>query len=240
VQARRRRNRQLSGCSGGHFNSTLDRPHRPKRWIEAEASTATYDPIMAARLADFGALLMLLGAGLGSCGGDADRALVPVPIGRSPAFRPPSLSGAVAQGRPVGGLRCGPSRRARFGVHVEVFARGRVVVVPAGIGIAPPRQRDGAYIDGGRCHYPLLTREPTGVVEVTMTGATLGDLFALWGQPLAARRVAGFRGVVRAAVGGRPWLRDLREIPLVRHAQIVVQVGPPIPPHARYRFPPGL
>ena len=35
VQARRRRNRQLSACSGGHFNSTTGQTHRPQRWIKA-------------------------------------------------------------------------------------------------------------------------------------------------------------------------------------------------------------
>jgi hypothetical protein len=113
--------------------------------------------------------------------------------------------------------------------------------VPAGIGIAPPRRRDGAYVDGGRCHYPLITREPTGVVEVAHgTRATLADLFALWGQPLRRDRLARFAGSVRAAVDGNRWRGDPRAIPLTRHGQIVLQVGPPIPSHARYTFPVGL
>jgi hypothetical protein len=38
VQARRRRNRQLSACSGGHFISTTGRTGPPERWIEAKST----------------------------------------------------------------------------------------------------------------------------------------------------------------------------------------------------------
>jgi hypothetical protein len=86
-----------------------------------------------------------------------------------------------------------------------------------------------------------MTSEPTGVVEVARgTRATLGSLFALWGQPLARGRLAGFAGRVRVHLGGRAWRGDPRDVPLTPHAQVVVQVGPPVVPHARYRFPPGL
>jgi hypothetical protein len=96
-------------------------------------------------------------------------------------------------------------------------------------------------VRGGRCAYPARTREPTGVIEVE-EGATLhlGDLFALWGQPLGPRRLAGFRGRVEAYVGGRRWRGDPRAIPLRRHAQIVLEVGGHVRPHTSYQFAPGL
>ena len=68
----------------------------------------------------------------------------PVPIGVGAAYRP---APAVLTGRPVGGLRCA-NGGARFGVHLELFARRRVVIVPAGIGLAHG------------CTYPARTREP--------------------------------------------------------------------------------
>jgi hypothetical protein len=126
-------------------------------------------------------------------------------------------------------------------VHVELFAAGRVVIVPAGIGIARPHRRAGAYVHGGRCSQPLRTREPTGVVEVRAgTRATLGDLFAIWGRPLRRDRLAGFRGRVRAYVGGRRFAGGPAAIPLHRHAQIVLAVGPRVPVHPAYVFPTGL
>lgn len=129
----------------------------------------------------------------------------------------------------------------RFGAHLELFAGGRVVLVPPGIGIAPPRSREGAYVRGRRCSYPLRTREPTGVVEVdARTRMTLGQLFDVWGQPLSRRRLAGFSGPVEAYVSGVRRHGDPRSIPLRRHAQIVLEAGGHVPPHSDYTFPPGL
>lgn len=160
-----------------------------------------------------------------------------VPIGRSPRFRP---AAARRDGAPVAGLRC-TSRRARFGVHLELFAAGRVVVVPAGIGVAGPVRRDGAYVRGGSCRYAASTMEPTGVVEIVHgTSATLGDLFAVWGQPLSPTQLASFRGRVRAWVGGRRITGDPNAIKLGHHAQIVLAVGPEIPVHTAFAFRAGL
>jgi hypothetical protein len=162
-------------------------------------------------------------------------------VGPGPRFRPPSLGTRAARGLPIAGLGCRKAERPRFGVHIELFAARRVVLVAPGIGIAPPRLRRGAYVSAGRCSYPVRTREPTGVVEVDRgVRATVGDLFAVWGQPLGRRRLAGFHGRMSAYVGGRPWRGDPRAIPLRRHAQIVLEVGGHVPPHASYRFPGGL
>src|SRR5215831_19097546 len=103
-------------------------------------------------------------------------ALVPTPIGAGPAFHPGASSAAVSQAAPVGSMSCAAHEVPRVGVHLELFARGRVVIVPAGIGISPPLERRGAYVVSGRCSYPLRTREPTGVIEVAGGSRhTLGD-----------------------------------------------------------------
>jgi hypothetical protein len=166
---------------------------------------------------------------------------VATPIGRGPGFELPSLSRAVRRSETVAALRCSRAGGSCSGAHLELFARRRVLIVPAGIGVAPPRHGDGARIAGGRCRYPAVTLEPTGVIEVA-AGAqvTLGQLFALWGQPLGRTRIAGFRGRVAGFVGGRRWRGDIRAIPLARHAQIVLEVGGFVPPHRTYLFPKGL
>jgi hypothetical protein len=148
----------------------------------------------------------------------------------------------AARALPIRGLRCTTHRRPGYGVHLELFAARRVVLVPPGIGVAPPRTRDGAYVRGGRCSYPLRTREPTGVIEVhaARRPLTLDRLFAVWGQPLTSTRMAGFRGTVRAYVAGRRWHGSPRAIPLRRHVQIVLEVGAKVRPHSTYGFPPGL
>jgi hypothetical protein len=125
-------------------------------------------------------------------------------------------------------------------VHLELYARRLVVPVPAGIGLAPPLDRAGAYVRHGRCAYPLRTLEPTGLVLVTGRRRQLGQLFTVWGQPLDRRRLADFHGVVRAYLGGRRWRRDPATIPLRRHAEVVLEIDGAVPAHRRYRFPPGL
>jgi hypothetical protein len=126
--------------------------------------------------------------------------------------------------------------------HLEIFARRRVVAIPSGIGVAPPLRREGAYVRGGRCVYPVRTREPTGLLELDAGGPIhLGDLFAIWGQPLSTTRLAGFTAPsghrVSAFVAGRPWRGDPRAIPLTRHAVVVLEVGGFVAPHRSYRFP---
>lgn len=188
--------------------------------------------------------LPLVAVALAGCGDAASPKLARTApsLGQTLHHRPQSLGKRAARGLPIRGLRCTRRTQSRFGVHLELFAARRVVLVAPGIGIAPPRTSRGAYVTSGRCSYPVRTREPTGVVEVARRAraVTLGDLFSVWGQPLSRRRMAGFRGTVTAYVGGRPWHGDPRSTPLERHAQIVLQVGGHVAPHPSYRFPPGL
>jgi hypothetical protein len=202
------------------------------------------------------ALLLLLISGLVVWGcGDGEESSAfpqerfdrPVPrFGRGPGFDPGPAGRDAARGKPVAGLRCKAGRHGdHFGVHLEVFAKGLDVGVPAGVGIAPPRRRDGAYVTGGRCEYPLRTYEPTGLIEIDAgTRATLGQFFELWGQPLDRKRLLGFRasrrGRVLAFVNARRFTGDPRTIPLERHAAIVVEVRGYYPPTPEYVFPDGL
>ncbi len=127
----------------------------------------------------------------------------------------------------VVGLLAGCGSSTHY-VHVEVFDHGRVVLIPAGLGM--DGSRDGAYVTGRRTGA-LFTEEPTGLVGVRRSGETLGDLYAAWGRRL---------GHPTVHVDGRPWRGRASQVPLRPHAQIVVQEGyAPIVPHRAYRFPPG-
>lgn len=185
------------------------------------------------------------GGGKGAGTGASDRLDPTAPrFGPAPRYRPPALSAATAAGRPLPGLPCLRSPGARFGAHVEIFVDGLDVVVPAGIGVAAPHRRDGAYVLGGRCSYPLRTSDPSGVVEVRAgRRLTLGDLFAVWGQPLSRRRLLSFAAPgdgVRAFLDGRRWRGDPRAIPLRRHASVVLEVGRHVTRRPTYLFPRGL
>ena len=165
----------------------------------------------------------------------------PWPIGVGAGFRIAAAPPAVLAGRPVGRFRCGRSDGPRVGVHIELFVRRQVLIVPAGVGVARPWRGHLAQLTPGGCTYPARTLEPTGVIEVSPgAGLTLGDVFRLWGQPLGPRRLAGFRGRVLAFVDGRRRYGDPGGIPLTRHAQIVLEVGGYVPPHPRYLFARGL
>ncbi len=171
--------------------------------------------------------------------------LVPTPIGVGPSYHPGALNSTVSRGLPVGRLTCTRSADQRVGVHLELFGRGRVVIVPAGIGVAPPWHARDDHVLGGRCSYPARTLEPTGVIQLLGDSRlTLGMFFELWGQPLDADRLAGFRASggerVRAYVDGRRWRGDARAIPLRRHAEIVLELGASVPPHPNYHFERGL
>jgi len=165
---------------------------------------------------------------------------VPTPIGVTPGYRLPATSPAVRAAKPVGALACASKSPSRFRAHLELFARKLVLLVPAGVGVAPPLRRDHARVTGGRCLYPLRTREPTGVVEVAaVANPRLGDVFRVWGQPLSPHRIAGFRSshAVLAFVNGKRYAGDPRSIRLRRHDEIVLEIGGYVPPHSSYLFP---
>jgi hypothetical protein len=179
-------------------------------------------------------LTLLLVAGLSACGEDEPSFELPPgarPIGAGPRFHPPLKEGPVPDCRP------GPLGE-RFGAHLELFGEDRVVLFARGIGTRPPRDTLGGRITGARCFGPIVTIDPTGLVLLRPgTRATVGDVFALWGQPLGPRRAASFRGRVRAYVNGERVRGAVARIPLRRHDQIVLQVGPYVLPHAAYTFP---
>ena len=186
-----------------------------------------------------GIVVLLLAAGAA-----AATPPVPTPIGVGPMFHPAPSNVSVDRGLPVGALACTRRNVSRAGVHLELFARGRVVIVPAGIGVALPIRRQGVYVLSGRCSYPVRTRQPTGVIELASTRLTLGDFFAVWGRSLSAKRLLGFGAApgeqVRAYVNGSRRPGNARSIPLRRHDEIVLELDGYIPPHASYRFPKGL
>jgi len=159
------------------------------------------------------------------------------PIGRGPRFQPP-VTGPV-----IGG--CSRHLGPRAGVHVEVFGANRVVLIPTGIGTRPPRGFSAGRIVSAGCYGDLVTVDPTGVVLVRPGArSTLAMLFRSWGQPLSDRRVASFMaragGTVRVFVDGRRWTGSPGSVPLRRHAEIVLEAGPYVPPHSTYTFPPGM
>jgi hypothetical protein len=184
------------------------------------------------------ATLLLLASLLGAGRAQAPPVATPIAVGHR--YHLPATTAATRRAAALGRLSCRPAGRVLRRAHVELFVRGRAVLLPAGIGVAPPAQISAGRVLGGRCSYPLSTGNPTGVISVNQPGRrTLGQLFRIWGQPLGDHRLLGFRShaPLHAYVDGRIWHHGMRRIPLRDRAEIVVELGRRIPPHSFYLFP---
>ncbi len=121
--------------------------------------------------------------------------------------------------------------------HLAIYAAGQPVPVPQGVGVN----------DGQGCLFALHTHSPDGIIHVespTRDQNTLGQFFAIWGQPLTRTQVASVTAthtqIVRAYVNGRPYAGDPRTIPLTPHALITLEVGLPwASPTTRFSWPQG-
>ncbi len=127
-------------------------------------------------------------------------------------------------------------------VHLEVLLDGKPIVVPAGIGVGRPwgANPDG-FIATGSCFAWIHTHDTTGVVHVfTQVGKSysLGQVFEVWGQPLGANTVLGFRGALVVLVDGRPFVGDPQAVTLKNFENIVIELGrpPATPPPSTYDF----
>ena len=152
--------------------------------------------------------------------------LLPIPIGVGPRYHPaPAARGGCVHASLASGRR----------VHVELFARRRVIVVPTGIGLRGARFLFGRAT-AARCRARLWTTDPTGVVEFEGS-PRLGALFRVWGRRLGPAQLLSFRGRVRLYRNGARVAGDPGRLLLRRYDELVLEVGPYVPPHPRYRFP---
>jgi hypothetical protein len=139
---------------------------------------------------------------------------------------------AGAQGQAVGPLECLPSMPETYHVHahLSIYLNGQALAIPAELGIVD-------QMSTTQCFYSLHTHDKSGKIHVEAAAPatfTLGQLFAIWGQPLESSNIAGLagmpvavyvtdnNGVVTQAVGN--W----SDIELLSHREITIQVGTPI------------
>ena len=121
---------------------------------------------------------------------------------------------------------------------IRIFVDGRLVPVPAQIGIDARR---GLVA-------PLHTHDASGIVHVEATRPypfTSGEFFAVWGVRFTDSRIGGYtdRGAsrVRVYVNGRRAAHPVSHV-LRAHDRIIVSYGAPgsSPTVDRTPFPPGL
>lgn len=169
-----------------------------------------------------------------------------IPIPRARALAPPR---PLANGQQIDGIACQASEQVLFHIHAHltIFVDGSPRQVPAGIGVAPPYEVEqtasGRFIGGGTCFMWLHTHAADGIIHTEspiQRTYTLGDFFDIWGQPLSRVRVGPARGPVTALFDGQVFTGNPRQIPLLPHAQIQLEVGTPLLAPEHITFPPGL
>jgi len=142
------------------------------------------------------------------------------------ASLPQQQTPPVANGQPVGGMSCDAQEGQRIHIHqhLVILDHGKTTPIPASIGIPA----------GKRCIYWVHTHTPDGIIHIEAPldrSFTLGDFFMIWGEPLTRSQVATAKAPkgesLKVWVNGKQYKGDPRKIPLVAHADIVIQAGPP-------------
>jgi hypothetical protein len=169
-----------------------------------------------------------------------------VPIPKAGPLAPPR---PLRVGEQIDGISCQTGEQLAFHIHAHltIVVRGQSRQVPAGVGVAPPDTVEltpaGRFVAGASCCMSLHTHAADGIVHIespVKRTYMLGEFFDIWGQPLTRRRVGPARGAVTALFNGRVFTGDLRQIPLLAHGQIELEVGRPLVAPDAIRFPHGL
>ena len=157
-----------------------------------------------------------------------------VPLQTGPEIAPANTTGTGK----VHGITCGPTEQLVYHIHAHlaVFKNGQPYTLPAGVGIPGSHAvntNQGPIASGGTCIYWLHTHTTDGVIHIESPSKaiyTLGDFFDEWHQPLSKNQVGTLSGAVTAFVNGKPWKKDPRDIQLLPHEDVQLQIGQPAPP----------
>jgi hypothetical protein len=141
-------------------------------------------------------------------------------------------------GQAVNGLNCTVAGNKYSYSHLSIYLNGKQVALPANIGTVAATM---ALQTG--CVYPVHTVDASGKIRMDVTSNptyTLGQFFAVWGQPLTTTNVAGLTGNVTAWVntGGtlERYTGDLASLPLSQHGEVTLVIGTPPAQIATYTW----
>jgi len=201
-------------------------------------------------------LILLLGLSLAACGGGSDDdGSTPPPSPPAPPAPPtppavPPVSSTVinldggqqigathwpdgatsvgGQGQPVGTLECNAATPGPVHIHahLSIFLNGEQLAIPSRIGFVDSSPSSS-------CHYQLHSHDRTGLVHVhatTPTDFTLGQYFAIWGQPLETANIAGETGMpVKVYITDAGVVSEVTSnwsaIVLDSHREVTIQIG---------------
>jgi hypothetical protein len=137
---------------------------------------------------------------------------------------------------PASKVPCGPSEvfTRHDHAHLAILIRGQIKSVPAFIGITAT----------SICW--LHAHDTSGIIHIEAGDNrtfTLGDFFAVWGQPLSQTVIDGERAgsgeSVQVTVDQQPYPGSPETIVLKNHEDIVLQLGPPFIQTQPYVWPAG-
>jgi hypothetical protein len=193
------------------------------------------------------ALSVACGSATGSSSGAAGPASATAETFATSIATLPPLTDTGGKGGAVDGIQCGPEVvQYHIHAHLAILLDGINVVVPAGIGITPPRTAEQGFITGGTCFYWLHTHDTSGVIHVESPSSqlyTLKQFFDVWGEPLTATQIATFAvspdKPLHVFLNGQPYDQPPDQIQLTAHALITLEIGKQVPPPT-FGFPPGL
>lgn len=151
---------------------------------------------------------------------------------------PPLAPASTTQTGKVDGITCGPTEQLVYHIHAHlaVFRDGQPYTLPAGVGIPGSHAADtqqGPIASGGTCIYWLHTHTTDGVIHIESPSKaiyTLGNFFDEWHQPLSGSKAGSLSGKITAFVNGKPWKKSPRDIQLLPHEDIQLEIGEPAPP----------
>jgi hypothetical protein len=128
--------------------------------------------------------------------------------------------------------------------HLAIYVEGEQVGIPHGVGIGEPwevvESIRGPFVTGGSCFSWLHTHTADGILHIESPiprTFTLGDFFAVWGEPLGPMQVGDAEGLVFAYVNGARVDGDPSDIPLREWGVIQLNVSVDTPRPQPYTFP---
>ncbi|MGG1947837.1 hypothetical protein AB1286_24065 [Trinickia sp. NRRL B-1857] len=134
-------------------------------------------------------------------------------------------------GQAVGSLNCAVAGNTYTYTHLSIYENGTLLALPTNIGTVQPTL---AAPKG--CVYPLNTVDESGKIRMDVTSNatyTLGQFFAVWGQPLSTTNVAGLQAsnvTVYVNNGGTltQYTGDLASLVLPPKGEVTIMLGTPL------------
>jgi hypothetical protein len=131
----------------------------------------------------------------------------------------------------VDGVGCAKNENYHIHALLSVYQDGVRLALPESIG------------RGSGCSYEMHTHDGSGVLHIETDVSkvfTLGQFFALWGQPLSATTVAGLQGTPTYYLVDKEkvtrYTADPSAITLDAHREIVIVTGTPPTQVPRYNW----